>query len=219
MLACLSPLHEKGCVALSHGKGRSTGTPCKISDKFLLLQDFGQISWLAGRKKNLCLIKWYGENAVPHSHCFALIEWYGEGAVPSTECFLRQVWVTVGGTAPPLYQASGIYSFLLFHLFTLSPLYSFTFLLFYLFTFNHPFKLFLRIVEPKLYDVRKPFRVIVGNCHPQSRQLPSTITAIANNNHGNCQQQSRQLPSTITAIAIHNHGNCHPLLRQLPTTI
>ncbi len=173
-----------------HGKGCSTGTPCKISDKFLLLQDFGQISWLAGRKKNLCLIewygegtvppshcfalikwygegtvppshcfalikwygegtvppshcfalikwygegtvppshcfaliKWYGEGTVPPSHCFALIKWYGEGAVPPTECFLRQVWVTVRGTVPPLYQASEIYSFLLFHLFTLLPL-------------------------------------------------------------------------------------------------
>ena len=123
------------------------------------------------------------------------------GRRTSYRMFFRQVWVTVGGTAPPLYQASGIYSFLLFHLFTLSPLYSFTFLLFYLFTFNHPFKLFLRIVEPKLYDVRKPFRVIVGNCHPQSRQLPTTITAIANNNHGNCHPMLRQLPSNITAIA------------------
>ncbi len=48
-------------------------------------------------------------SAVRRCTCYeCLTEWYGEGAVPPIENLFCQVLVTVGGTAPPLYQIAGI---------------------------------------------------------------------------------------------------------------
>ena len=50
-------------------------------------------------------------SAVRRCTCYeSLTEWYGEGTVPPIENLFCHVLVTVGGTAPSLYQVAGIAS-------------------------------------------------------------------------------------------------------------